>query len=516
MQVQAKVYEEWVDIMRDYSTVFCSNNGNEDDEGSDLAIEKSAEVYKSTNHTLHYRVKSQRSEVSNIVTDVFAKFHSNWEALPSGLGLGLSWNLLWTWSKPHINRAHLLIWQRVNHFEDSKQLTRKDLLKKNIQRYVDMNAKFATEFEIMPPTFILPHEYTQFVQVFTKYEMLKRGDCTLEETGLPAASVGSSSGSEGNIQNYWILKPVGLSRGRGISLVKDLSDVTYSQSSVIQKYIERPLCLVQYKFDLRIYVIVTSFKPLEAFIYKDGFARVSTTQYSLDPNDVNNKFIHLTNSSIQKHNEQDISKDNPLHAGSKFNDEIGGSKIGLLGENGLWKLLQRFQSSSQPKIDVEKVWKDICLLIVKSLVIVDDKIIHQPCCFELFGYDILIDENGRPWLIEVNASPSLARDNALDHKVKNNMLKDLIDLLEIPSFDRSALVKVIKKRLGNIAKNRYVFGKNDPDLEQDLRDILGPDFIPRKYGELPKKMGNYERLCPETPNYLQVMKLKKRVIKTQD
>ncbi len=44
--------------------------------------------------------------------------------------------------------------------------------------------------------------------------------------------------------------------------------------------------------------------------------------------------------------------------------------------------------------------------------------VSQPCCFELFGYDVLIDEALRPWLLEVNASPSLARENHLDFKVR--------------------------------------------------------------------------------------------------
>lgn len=292
---------------------------------------------------------------------------------------------------------------------------------------------------------------------------------------------------------------------------------------------------------------MTSFKPLEAFIYRDGFARVSTQEYSLDPNDVNNKFIHLTNSSIQKHNQQDIKADNPLHvmqesqsrASMYTNDNdhgqtnkeddscVGGSKISLLGENGLWKLLQRFSAADGPPIDTELLWKNICLLIVKSLVMVDDKMVYQPCCFELFGYDILIDEDYRPWLIEVNASPSLARENPLDHRVKNNMMKDMIDLLDVPAFDRAALVRVIKKRLGNIAKTSRQQANSaaaaaanggrlstDQELEQDLRDILGPDFVPRRYGELPKKMGNYERLCPETSNFQHVMKLKKKIIKS--
>lgn len=65
-----------------------------------------------------------------------------------------------------------------------------------------------------------------------------------------------------------IMKPVGLSRGRGIILIKDLSDLTYSQESVVQRYLERPLCLDGYKFDLRLYIVVTSFQPVIAAIHR--------------------------------------------------------------------------------------------------------------------------------------------------------------------------------------------------------------------------------------------------------
>ena len=87
------------------------------------------------------RVKSSRHEVYNIVSDVLNNQLQEWQELPQGLGLGVSWNLLWTWAKPRLNMAHLLVCQRVNHFYDSKQLTRKDLLKKNLQRYTDMIGK---------------------------------------------------------------------------------------------------------------------------------------------------------------------------------------------------------------------------------------------------------------------------------------------------------------------------------------------------------------------------------------
>ena len=54
---------------------------------------------------------------------------------------------------------------------------------------------------------------------------------------------------------------------------------------------------------MRIYVVVTSVNPLEIFIYRDGFGRFSTIPYSLDPSDRANKYIHLTNVSIQKYSQ---------------------------------------------------------------------------------------------------------------------------------------------------------------------------------------------------------------------
>ncbi len=50
----------------------------------------------------------------------------------------------------------------------------------------------------------------------------------------------------------------------------------YLEPVVIQKYITNPLLLNQFKFDMRIYVIVTSFNPLEVFLYKEGFGRMTS------------------------------------------------------------------------------------------------------------------------------------------------------------------------------------------------------------------------------------------------
>lgn len=115
------------------------------------------------------------------------------------------------------------------------------------------------------------------------------------------------------------MKPAAKSRGRGISVINDVTSITYGEPLVVQKYLKNPMLMNGFKFDLRIYVTVTSFNPLEAFIYKEGFARLSTTPFSLDPESMANKFIHLTNYSIQK----------KAQNRSEIDDSYGGTKISL-------------------------------------------------------------------------------------------------------------------------------------------------------------------------------------------
>lgn len=62
--------------------------------------------------------------------------------------------------------------------------------------------------------------------------------------------------------------------------------------------------------------------------------------------------------------------------------------------------------------------------------------LYRQNCFEVFGFDILIDSDLKPWVLEVNMSPSLATDAPLDFKIKTNLLTDVFNLCGVRRFDR--------------------------------------------------------------------------------
>ena len=69
---------------------------------------------------------------------------------------------------------------------------------------------------------------------------------------------------------------------------------------VVQRYVQNPLLLDGRKIDLRLYVLVVSFQPLEVYIHSLGFARVASKFYSTDPSSMSDIMAHLTNTSIQR------------------------------------------------------------------------------------------------------------------------------------------------------------------------------------------------------------------------
>ncbi|XP_063500221.1 tubulin polyglutamylase TTLL5 isoform X18 [Symphalangus syndactylus] len=300
------------------------------------------------------------------------------------------YNLMWTGShlKPFLLRT-LSEAQKVNHFPRSYELTRKDRLYKNIIRMQHTHGFKA--FHILPQTFLLPAEYAEFCNSYSK----DRGP--------------------------WIVKPVASSRGRGVYLINNPNQISLEENILVSRYINNPLLIDDFKFDVRLYVLVTSYDPLVIYLYEEGLARFATVRYDQGAKNIRNQFMHLTNYSVNKKSEDYVSCDDP-------EVEDYGNK---------WSMSAMLRYLKQEGRDTTALMAHVEDLIIKTIISAELAIAtacktfvpHRSSCFELYGFDVLIDSTLKPWLLEVNLSPSLACDAPLDLKIKASMISDMFTVV---------------------------------------------------------------------------------------
>ena len=77
------------------------------------------------------------------------------------------------------------------------------------------------------------------------------------------------------------MKPVASCAGKGIFVTTDFNKIS-KKNQIVSKFISNPLLINGYKFDLRIYVAITSFKPLRIYMYNEGLVRFATETYNDD------------------------------------------------------------------------------------------------------------------------------------------------------------------------------------------------------------------------------------------
>ena len=289
--------------------------------------------------------------------------------------------------------------QHVNHFPNNYELTRKDMMYKNLKFYkksLEREKKFdeAKKYDFFPLTFHMPSEFTMFVEEY------KHSPGTM-----------------------WIMKPAGKAQGRGIFLVTSLNQLykwrnslkggeenSVDETYVCQKYIYNPLLIGGKKFDMRVYALVTSYSPLTIYLYRTGFCRFTSVKYSLNIEDLSNNQIHLTNVAVQKNSDT-------------YDKQIGGKWY--------FREMKIFLMSKYEEEKVNKMFDDIQELMIKSFKAVQSVIAKDKHCFEMYGFDILIDENLRPWLLEINANASLSANTELDAETKIKMLDDLLTIIDL-------------------------------------------------------------------------------------
>ena len=386
------------------------------------------------------------------------KTRNNWES--SDNDSDFIFNLIWTPLSYQINFSQHSFnenIQFVNHFEYHNQLTNKANTFINLFRYCEFNK--IDLFSFYPLTIVLSsnQEYLQYqIEGFKKcYNDIpnlinnNENNNLLDKKYINYFLVNFSRkiGTSQNMKipqthyigkNLWILKRTNLNRGRQMKVLSDLNKIikeinlmfseTKPNNLILQKYIEDPLLYQGRKFDIRIWVLFTyvakDFK-YEVYVFKEGHLKACSDIFNIESD---NLFIHLTNYSVQKHN-KNFSK-------TEIGNEIS---------------FELFQQELDKQNSNKNFKKDIFPEIIKIIGItakaVKNKInaMGRKNCFEIFGYDFILDKNFQPFLLEINTNPGFEESSPLIKMLVPRMIDDALKLTIDRGLDYSGDVNKNKK-----------------------------------------------------------------------
>ncbi|XP_023160700.2 tubulin polyglutamylase TTLL4 isoform X2 [Drosophila hydei] len=287
-------------------------------------------------------------------------------------------------------------YQKINHLPGSFRIGRKDSCWKNLQRQMRKHSN--REFGFMPRTYVIPNDLCALRKRWPKYAQRN---------------------------TKWIIKPPASARGAGIRVVHRWGQIPKRRPLIVQKYIERPLLINGSKFDLRLYVLVTSVNPLRVFMYHNGLARFASVKYSAKADTLNDRCMHLTNYSINKFS-SNYSKNEDVNA-------CHGHK---------WTIKSLWTYLANRGVRTDGLWEALRSLVLRTILAGENGINNmiranvesKYSCFELFGFDVILDSDLVPWLLEVNISPSLHSELPLDAHVKAPLVQGVLNtaLYNIP------------------------------------------------------------------------------------
>ena len=305
-----------------------------------------------------------------------------------------------------------------------------------------MQTLFPNYYNFFPRTFLLPHQYSEFLKEHKKM-CVRSKDPT------------------------WIIKPRNGCCGSGIRLTQNPYELSHdSTQSIIQAYIP-PLLVDSHKFDFRLYLLISDLQPFTAYIYKDGLARFCTSKYK-NPNrsNLNDKFMHLSNTAINSENRAVKDFEYTRLASSVFQELI---ETQPLGEE-LWIKVQKVCILTLLAI-YPQIISSVNGYHIKKRAGDPKDMLHK--FFHIIGIDIMINERCDPVVLEINDNPSMKSGVAFETELKKFLISDALKIVSIPGFKPQDIKENGWKRLLPLDDETH-FAHAVHTIQQRALNVFGP------------------------------------------
>jgi hypothetical protein len=393
---------------------------------------------KDKNYFVGYFVSERKKEVI-AVKQVFD--YNNIPEVENNYGINLIYKRYYNTIPVQRILSTLPKYGKFNHFPREYLVNEKDLM---YLYYKKLKTKFPNDFDFVPESFKLPEDREEVDKKFKDYK--KTPD------------------------NLWLIKPPGSSLAQGIRFIENYTDIP--NDNFISRYIHNPHLLYNKKYHLRIYVLVTGYLPYKIYIYDEGQVFLAAETYSYDPEELNNKFKFITNFAVSK-DSKNYSYDVSLEEekGNTWTFKALANHINKEGGN--WT----------------KIWSDIEDMAIKIMLTISDEEIKVlkdfdnlggSNLYQLYGFDVLIDETYKPWLLEINTAPHLDTYNKITLINKTKLIADIMNLIGIVIFNH---------------ENEKPFNEADCEYKDRIERAISESIC-----EWSRPQGNFIRLFPKKQN----------------
>ena len=320
-------------------------------------------------------------------------------------------------------------YQKINRYFNSFEYVSKSSLYIN---YKKMNEIFPDDYNFMLETFSFPEDKKIINKKFKNYRF--------------------NNNPKNN--DVWLIKPKLGSLGLGMSILKNITNI--KKECLITKYLINPHLIKGFKYDLRIHGLVTSVKPLKIYLYDEGLVRVASEKY--DPKKIDNEFSFLTNLYINRKNKK------------KF---IYPKNLSNIEDSNLWNLAAFKRYCKRNNINYDKLYDDFGDIFIKMVLSVREKIIDNiklnklssSNFYHVIGFDIIYDENMKPYLLESNRRCGLRDDNDAEKYYTHNIVADTINLVG---------VRIMNKEDKSLIGDKKYKDSLDEMLEDSLCELDRP------------------------------------------
>ena len=358
-----------------------------------------------------------------------------------------AWNFNYLWKVVETrfsDEVHL----KENKYQLIGNFPKDNTYKDGLNRFYNkQKSKFPKDYNYIPETYLFPDQKDEILKKFKNYKY--------------------------DPNDAWLFKPARNSFGRGIYVLNNYTDIKKAkqQQFLISRYVMNPLLIKGKKFDMRAYVLVTGMDPLKIYFYRDGYLKLTVKNFTLDHKYLNDGCVHITTSDTNlecfggKEYKYDI---NIYDANSNFYSYVYFERYCAKHGINFTDIMEQFKDIFvKTFISLNSNFLDL----VKQRKMLDRNL------YQLYGLDLIVDNNNKVYLLELNRNPSMRNGHAVCDYMYDNIIADILNIVGIVPFSHN--------------ETQQPFDKNVYQYEDKIEEIVDDSLC-----EFGRPRGMFELVYP--------------------